>query len=83
MNSGDPSEGPTAGYLTVIKTLMDAMMPPLILTVGLSIVTLYPVLDRTYTASPRKVIGYTLRTFWATQRRRGQLSRADDIFPPP
>jgi len=72
---------PLAGYITALGVMADRWVGDTVLTAGLDVTTLTSVVYNRATGLGTNITGRRVSSFWATQRRRGDLSAANVPFP--
>jgi hypothetical protein len=72
---------PNAGGLAAANDWAVAMLQSFTLVVGAATVTLAPMIYNRGTGGSVFMVGFTIRAKWATQRRRSEINRGDQVGP--
>jgi hypothetical protein len=69
----DANGNPTAAYLTILDDYANEVLTPKVVTIGTTAVTMIPGIYHREPQTISPLTGYTLRTYWTTQRRRAKV----------
>jgi hypothetical protein len=78
----DASDGPSqpnATYLLALDSMATAIVTPLVVGTGATACTLKPVIYHRASETLTDIVGYLVRSFWATIRKRSEAGKGDAV----